>query len=109
MDTTHYVLGTACGPHPFPEIVSYFQSIIGKEANRQIQAPGWALAGSCVYACWWWLQCNGDFSGLLDDDAVELIGCEAEELVLIGASRCAIVYPDASIGGLRVINLFTGF
>src|SRR5512139_1127112 len=36
MDSTHYVLGTACGPHPFPEMVSYFQSIIGKEARAQI-------------------------------------------------------------------------
>jgi tryptophan synthase beta chain len=35
MDTTHYVLGTACGPHPFPEMVSYFQSIIGMEAREQ--------------------------------------------------------------------------
>ncbi len=37
MDSTHYVLGTACGPHPFPRMVSYFQSIIGQEARRQIQ------------------------------------------------------------------------
>jgi tryptophan synthase beta chain len=37
MDTTHYCLGTACGPHPFPEMVTYFQSIIGKEAREQIQ------------------------------------------------------------------------
>jgi len=34
MDTTHYVLGTACGPHPFPEMVTYFQSVIGQEARR---------------------------------------------------------------------------
>src|SRR5690606_6534849 len=36
MADTHYVLGTACGPHPFPEMVSYFQSIVGKEARGQI-------------------------------------------------------------------------
>ena len=34
MDSTHYVLGTACGPHPFPSMVTYFQSIVGKEAQR---------------------------------------------------------------------------
>ena len=33
MDNTHYVLGTACGPHPFPEMVSWFQSVIGTEAR----------------------------------------------------------------------------
>ena len=37
MDDTHYVLGTACGPHPFPEMVAWFQSIIGREAREQIQ------------------------------------------------------------------------
>jgi tryptophan synthase beta subunit len=36
LDDTHYILGTACGPHPFPAMVCYFQSIIGKEAHRQI-------------------------------------------------------------------------
>ena len=38
MDTTHYALGTACGPHPFPEMVTWFQSIIGEEARRQVLA-----------------------------------------------------------------------
>jgi tryptophan synthase beta chain len=50
MDDTHYVLGTACGPHPFPEMVSYLQSIIGKEARRQILETGGKLPAR-VYAC----------------------------------------------------------
>ena len=36
MDDTHYALGTACGPYPFPEMVSWFQSIIGIEAREQM-------------------------------------------------------------------------
>ncbi len=36
MDDTHYVLGTVCGPHPFPQMVTYFQSIIGQEARAQM-------------------------------------------------------------------------
>jgi tryptophan synthase beta chain len=36
MESTHYVLGTACGPHPFPEMVAWFQSILGREARRQV-------------------------------------------------------------------------
>ena len=36
MDNTHYALGTACGPHPFPEMVTWFQSLIGQEAREQI-------------------------------------------------------------------------
>jgi tryptophan synthase beta chain len=50
MDTTHYVLGTACGPHPFPEMVSWFQSIVGKEARRQMLEREGRLP-SRVYAC----------------------------------------------------------
>ncbi|MCG8567582.1 MAG: pyridoxal-phosphate dependent enzyme, partial [Desulfobacterales bacterium] len=50
MDTTHYVLGTACGPHPFPEMVTYFQSIIGKEARKQILDQAGRLPDR-VYAC----------------------------------------------------------
>ena len=37
MENTHYVLGTTCGPHPFPEMVSYFQSLIGEESKTQMQ------------------------------------------------------------------------
>jgi tryptophan synthase beta chain len=50
MDTTHYVLGTACGPHPFPEMVSWFQSIVGKEARRQFLEMEGRLPDR-VFAC----------------------------------------------------------
>ena len=36
LESTHYLLGTVCGPHPFPAIVAYFQSIIGLEARSQL-------------------------------------------------------------------------
>lgn len=76
MDTTHYVLGTACGPHPFPEMVTYFQSIIGKEARRQILALEGRLPRR-VYACvGGGSNALGLFSGFLKDP-VELVGVEA--------------------------------
>lgn len=76
MDTTHYVLGTACGPHPFPEMVASFQSIIGKEARRQIMEMEGRLP-SRVYACvGGGSNAMGIFSGFLDDP-VELVGVEA--------------------------------
>ena len=76
MDDTHYVLGTACGPHPFPEMVSYFQSIIGKEARRQILEEIGRLP-TRVYACvGGGSNALGIFSGFLADP-VELIGVEA--------------------------------
>lgn len=76
MDTTHYVLGTACGPHPFPEMVTYFQSIIGREARRQVLEQAAKLPRR-VYACvGGGSNAMGIFSGFLDDD-VELVGAEA--------------------------------
>jgi tryptophan synthase beta chain len=77
MDDTHYVLGTACGPHPFPEMVTYFQSIIGREARVQIQAAAGRLP-TRVYACvGGGSNAMGIFSGFLDEPGVELVGVEA--------------------------------
>ncbi|MCP4686741.1 MAG: tryptophan synthase subunit beta, partial [Desulfobacterales bacterium] len=76
MDDTHYVLGTACGPHPFPEMVSYFQSIIGEEARRQILEREGKLPAR-VYACvGGGSNALGMFSAFFDDP-VELVGVEA--------------------------------
>jgi len=77
MDTTHYVLGTVCGPHPYPEMVSYFQSIIGSEARDQMLQQAGRLP-SRVYACvGGGSNALGIFSGFLDDSQVELVGVEA--------------------------------
>lgn len=76
MDSTHYVLGTACGPHPFPEMVTWFQSIIGQEARNQILNVEGRLPKR-VYACvGGGSNAMGLFSGFLDDP-VELVGVEA--------------------------------
>lgn len=76
MDDTHYVLGTACGPHPFPEMVSYFQSIIGKEVRSQILEREGKLP-TRIYACvGGGSNAIGIFSAFLDDP-VDLVGVEA--------------------------------
>ena len=76
MDDTHYVLGTACGPHPFPEMVAYFQSIIGQEAREQILKLEGRLPAT-VYACvGGGSNALGIFQAFLNDP-VELIGVEA--------------------------------
>ncbi len=77
MDSTHYVLGTVCGPHPFPEMVAWFQSIIGKEARQQMLERTGTLPNR-VYACvGGGSNAMGVFSGFFDDAGVELIGVEA--------------------------------
>lgn len=98
MVDTHYVLGTACGPHPFPEMVSYFQSIIGIEAREQILSIAGKLPDR-VYACvGGGSNAMGIFQGFLDDD-VELVGCEAGGYGK-GPGRHAsrLAYDDASVG-----------
>lgn len=99
MHNTHYVLGTACGPHPFPEMVSYFQSIIGLEAKEQIMK----VAGrkpDRVYACvGGGSNAIGIFQGFLDDPNVELVACEAGgHGPGSGMHAARLAYKDASVG-----------
>ncbi|MCK4619025.1 MAG: tryptophan synthase subunit beta [Desulfobacterales bacterium] len=98
MDTTHYVLGTACGPHPFPEMVSYFQSIIGKEARKQMLEKEGRLP-SRIYACvGGGSNALGIFKEFLDDP-VELVGIEAGGRGLDSGRHAArLSSKDASIG-----------
>ena len=98
MDTTHYVLGTACGPHPFPEMVSWFQSIIGKEARRQLLEKQGKLP-TRVYACvGGGSNAMGVFSGFMEDP-VELVGVEAGGKGLsTGEHASRLCSSDACIG-----------
>ena len=98
MDSTHYVLGTACGPHPFPEMVSWFQSIVGKEARKQLLEMEERLP-SRVFACvGGGSNAMGIFSGFFDDD-VELVGVEAAGHGLdSGEHASRLCSTDASIG-----------
>jgi tryptophan synthase beta chain len=98
MDTTHYVLGTACGPHPFPEMVSFFQSIVGKEARRQILETEGKLP-TRIYAC---VGGGSNALGVFNDfleDPVELVGVEAGGKGLMSGHHAArLSSQDGSIG-----------
>ncbi len=77
MDNTHYVFGTACGPAPFPEMVSWFQSIIGMEAASQILDQHGRLPAR-IYACvGGGSNAMGIFGRFLQEKATELVGVEA--------------------------------
>jgi len=99
MDSTHYVLGTACGPHPFPTMVAYFQSIVGKELRRQILERIGRLPRR-VYACvGGGSNALGVFSAFLDDHEVELVGVEAGGRGLSTHQHAArLASSDASVG-----------
>ena len=77
MADTHYVLGTVSGPHPFPQIVAYFQRLIGEESRRQMLDMTGQLPDR-VYACvGGGSNATGMFLAFLDDADVELVGVEA--------------------------------
>jgi len=99
MDTTHYVLGTACGPYPFPEMVMWFQSIVGMEAKKQIMDAA-GRKPNRVFACvGGGSNSLGIFSGFLDDKNVELVGVEAGGLGLdSGKHASRLVSKDGKVG-----------
>jgi len=76
MDSTHYILGTACGPDPFPAMVTWLQSIIGEEARAQFLERTGALPDA-VYACvGGGSNALGIFQGFVNDPGVELVAVE---------------------------------
>lgn len=77
VDSTHYLLGTACGPHPFPALVAWLQSVVGLEARAQFLDLAGALPDK-VFACvGGGSNALGIFQGFLHDESVELVGVEA--------------------------------
>ncbi len=76
VQTTHYLLGSAVGPHPFPVIVKYFQEVIGKEARKQILKAESRLPDSVVACVGGGSNAIGIFSGFVKD-SVDMIGVEA--------------------------------
>lgn len=74
---THYVLGSAVGPHPFPTIVKDFQSVIGREVKEQLLAKEGRLPDAVMACVGGGSNAIGIFAGFLEDTSVRLIGCEA--------------------------------
>jgi tryptophan synthase beta chain len=77
VDNTHYLLGTVAGPHPFPEMVRDFHKIIGEEAREQVLALTGALPDAVIACVGGGSNAIGIFHAFLDDNDVDLIGCEA--------------------------------
>jgi tryptophan synthase beta chain len=77
VDTTHYIFGTAAGPHPFPSMVRDFQKIIGEEAREQLIAQAGRLPDAVVACVGGGSNAIGMFDAFLDDEGVRLYGVEA--------------------------------
>ncbi|WP_152630723.1 tryptophan synthase subunit beta [Thalassospira sp. HJ] len=77
VEDTFYIIGTAAGPHPYPELVRDFQSVIGNEAREQIMEAEGRLPDQVVAAVGGGSNAIGLFHPFLDDKGVEVVGVEA--------------------------------
>ncbi|PSL40525.1 phosphoribosylanthranilate isomerase [Planomicrobium soli] len=77
VEDTHYLIGSALGPHPFPTMVRDFQSVIGKETKRQILEHEGRLPDVVLACIGGGSNAIGMFHPFLQDEAVKLIGVEA--------------------------------
>lgn len=75
--TTHYVIGSAVGPHPFPDLVRDLQRVIGDEARGQALEAEGELPGRVIACVGGGSNAIGIFAAFLDDSGVDLIGVEA--------------------------------
>jgi len=88
-ESTHYLLGTAAGPHPFPTMVREFQRIIGREAKAQMLEQVGRLPDAVVACVGGGSNAIGLFSDFIPDAGVRLIGVEAAGRGLDGAEHGA--------------------
>jgi tryptophan synthase beta chain len=89
VDSTYYIIGTAAGPHPYPELVREFQSVIGREAKEQMMEAEGRLPDMLVAAVGGGSNAIGLFHPFLDDKDVEIVGVEAGGKGLDGEEHCA--------------------
>ena len=98
--TTHYILGSVLGAHPYPMLIRDFQSVIGREARRQILKTEGKLPDYLVACVGGGSNSIGLFHPFLDDKKVRMIGVEAGGYG-IQSGKHAARFADGSIGVLH--------
>ncbi|NOZ06947.1 MAG: tryptophan synthase subunit beta [Chloroflexi bacterium] len=99
---THYLLGSALGPHPYPVMVRDFQSVIGKEAREQILQAEGELPDLCIACVGGGSNAIGLFHAFRNDP-VELLGVEAGGMGIEGGQHAAR-FADPERGRLGVLH-----
>jgi tryptophan synthase beta chain len=100
VETTHYVLGSVLGAHPYPRMVRDFQAVIGQEARRQILDAEGRLP-DCLIACvGGGSNALGLFRAFLEDRGIRMIGVEAGGLG-IASGRHAARFAERTVGILH--------
>ncbi|MCZ7545291.1 MAG: tryptophan synthase subunit beta [Anaerolineae bacterium] len=103
VDTTHYLLGSALGPHPYPTMVRDFQSVIGEEARAQITAQAGRLPDMCVACVGGGSNAIGLFHAFREYPGVRLVGVEAGGAG-IASGRHAARFADPRLGRPGVLH-----
>jgi tryptophan synthase beta chain len=96
VETTHYLIGSCVGPHPYPEIVRELQSVIGREAREQVLAAEGRLPDAVVACVGGGSNAIGIFAGFLDDEVVRLVGVEAAGAASLGTGRTGVLHGARS-------------
>jgi len=87
--TTHYVIGSVAGPHPYPALVRDFQAVIGQEARAQVLELAGRLPDAVVACVGGGSNAMGIFSAFLSEPGVKLVGVEAAGLGLLSGRHGA--------------------
>jgi tryptophan synthase beta chain len=96
VETTHYMIGSCVGPHPYPELVGELQAVIGREARAQILAAEGRLPDAVVACVGGGSNAIGLFAGFVDDADVRLIGVEAAGAASLGTGRAGVLHGARS-------------
>jgi tryptophan synthase beta chain len=96
VETTHYLIGSCVGPHPYPEIVRELQSVIGVEARAQVLEAEGRLPDAVVACVGRGSNAIGTFAGFVDDEGVRLVGVEAAGAASLGAGRPGVLHGARS-------------
>jgi tryptophan synthase beta chain len=96
VETTHYMIGSCVGPHPYPELVGELQAVIGREAREQILAAEGRLPDAVVACVGGGSNAIGLFAGFVDDSSVRLIGVEAAGAASLGTGRAGVLHGARS-------------
>jgi tryptophan synthase beta chain len=96
VETSHYLIGSCVGPHPYPAIVRELQAVIGWEAREQILAAEERLPDAVVACVGGGSNAIGVFAGFVEDESVRLVGVEAEGAASLSAGRAAVLHGARS-------------
>ena len=96
VETTHYLIGSCVGPHPYPEIVRELQTVVGREARAQILEAEGRLPDAVVACVGGGSNAIGLFYGFVDDPGVRLIGVEAAGAASLGSGRAGVLHGSRS-------------